>query len=85
MQPADDESILSEAEEIIKHLEKHEFLNEWSYVVFSGNGIHIHYIGYEHSGLDKKLYQCAVKRVYREFEKHFSCSWIVPDGKCSNI
>ncbi len=63
-------------------LADHAFLCEWSYIVFSGNGIHIWYIGDPAPVYSPEHWKHGMKFILGEFEKHTK---LIPDWSCVNV
>lgn len=63
-------------------LSNHPFLSEWSYIVFSGNGIHTWYIGDVDDIFAPENWKQGMKFILDQFEKHTK---LVPDRSCVNV
>lgn len=71
--------------ELWKELDKDKFFWQYSFINFSGNGLHIFYIWDNLKvwvDIDKDLYSIWVKYIYKQFEKLYKFK---PDFACSNI
>ena len=64
-----DEEILICARNIVPLLDEHKFLKHWRMVVFSGNGIHIHYLGEPTAITDKDAWANGVRYTLEEFKR----------------
>lgn len=63
-------------------LENHPFLSLWSHIVFSGNGIHIWYIGKITPIRSVEKWSRGVQYILCEFQKHTKQE---PDYSCTNV
>lgn len=63
-------------------LATHPFLSEWSYIIFSGNGLHLWYIGDPTDIYSPEHWKHGMKFILEEFEKHTK---LTPDWSCVNV
>lgn len=65
-----------------EQLSKHRLLNQWKYIVFSGNGIHIHYWGDPVEVASVKDWKEGVQQCALLAESHLDSAI---DRKCTNV
>lgn len=69
---------------ILECLSQHEKLNTWSHVVFTGNGLHVYYVGHAIEGpSDGNLFKTAVTAIFNKINK-FSSDVCKVDMACCN-
>ena len=64
------------------------WFNQWRWIVFTGNGLHIHYIGDTMAVPDEitpKEYQAGVSKIYKAFYEYMGVPYFEPDWMCRNI
>lgn len=76
------EEIKNFANVLKAQMSKSEDFKDWSYIVFSGNGIHIYFIGDTISGADLENYKSGVEYFYDRFDNEFGEK---PDPACCNL
>ena len=65
----EDEEILSCARCIVPLIDSHVMLQHWRMVVFSGNGIHIHYVGKQAAIHHKNAWADGIRCTLEEFKR----------------
>lgn len=73
------EEIKAEGFRIGKELSRHDALKDWSYLIFTGNGIHVYYIG--NPTLCDDFFIEGVQKIYNKVEKLVG---FAPDSACKN-
>ncbi len=63
-----DEEIRSMAEILKERLDKHPLFKQWTHIIFSGNGLHIHYI-WDYITIEPTLYANIARKFYELFDK----------------
>lgn len=58
--------------------------SEWSYIVFTGGGLHIYYIGNSLT-IDKEDYANAVEYIYQKWDSFWDTKVFYSDHACKNI
>lgn len=64
------------------------WFNQWRWIIFTGNWLHIHYIGQEMSipeDITPKEYQAGVSKIYKAFYEYMWVPYFEPDWMCRNI
>ena len=74
-----DEQIKADGLQIAKELEDTKEFSDWEYVIFSGNGIHIYFIG--EPVLTDEYYYAGVDAIYRKYD---SLGYYPADKACKN-
>jgi len=64
--------------------ENHELFWEWSYIVFSGNGIHIYYV-WDEISLSPIKYKLWVKRIFKMWDDFIGNEVLYSDHACCNL
>lgn len=77
-----DESIRAIGATIAERLGGHEFLKDWRYMVFTGNGIHVYYFGQPVVVENKRWWSIGVARMIDEAARAVG---INPDVGCKNV
>ena len=77
-----DEEIKELGHWLIGALADHPFLKLWSYISFSGNGLHVWFMGAVAPVMSVDDWKLGMKHIFTEFEKHTK---LVPDYSCGNV
>lgn len=77
-----DTDIKEIAEGFIHSFVPDQFLSQWRYVVFTGNGVHFYYFGTPVPVTAKELWKCGMKRLLKKVEE---LAHMPPDTGCTNI
>jgi len=77
------EEIVACADILEESLENTSF-KDWSYIIYSGNGLHIYYVGDSISPTARQ-YSDWVGYIYKEFERVVDNPLFKPDHACKNI
>ena len=77
-----DEDIESIAARIKDDLNNHNFFKHWSYIIFSGNGLHVYYISDEAVKVDLDCYSLGYQLYANKIQK---ATMYVPDTACKNV
>jgi hypothetical protein len=77
-----DEEIKELGHWLVGALSDHPHLSKWSYIVYSGNGIHIWYIGEPVAVKSIENWRHGMQHIHREFEKHTK---LAPDESCVSV
>jgi len=73
--------------EFLKKSGKYGF-SQWRYIVFTGNGLHLHYVGDAMrvpEDITPKEYYSWVSRIYKSFYEFMWVPYFEPDWMCRNI
>lgn len=84
-----DKEILDLSQCLVALMNNHPLFSQWTYVVFSGNGLHVYYIG-NHVVMTPEKYSSMVAMFYEMFDseilaKNASLSMFKTDKSCKNI
>lgn len=84
-----DEEILEIANTILEEIKNHPLFSQRTYIIFSGNGLHIYYI-WDYVSIDKEAYSNLAKQFYDRFDtevlsKNEKLSIYETDKSCRNI
>jgi hypothetical protein len=77
-----DEQIKDVSQELITKLKADTFLSKWRYIVFSGNGLHVYYIGESVDVKQSEAWKIGMQSLLRDVE---AISDRTPDPDCINI
>lgn len=77
------DEIINEWMEFIKYVDD-ELFKEWSKVVFTGNGLHIHYYGNTRA-IDKNIYKDWVSYIFNLWDDYIGDYKFYSDKACCNI
>jgi hypothetical protein len=67
---------------IIEKMASHDLLKLWSYMVFTGNGVHVYYFGEPCKVENKRWWSMGVNKMIQEA---FRITGIQPDIGCKNV
>lgn len=63
-------------------LQEHEYLCNWSYIVFSGNGLHVWYLGEPAAVESPEKWKAGMQRIHKAFKDQTK---LEPDPQCISL